>query len=165
MTRIGAALALALLAGSALAQDAAFTLGNPDRRLWRQESDSFGGATRLSCFHSVCPPGTVVSVRQVQGSPRRPDQAAIRRIASQELPATLAREAAAAPRLTATTIQGWPAVRGTFEARGQSGNVLVAIAHVHLDGTVVQLTAMSNDRAYAPRALDAVIAASRFRRP
>lgn len=165
MRRALLSLAILALAAPALAQDAPFTLGNPDRRLWRSENDGFSGATRLACFHTVCPAGTVVSVRQVAGPARRPDQAALRRIASEELPATLARDAAAPPRLTTATIQGWPAVRGTFEARGQGAAARVAIAHVYLDGTVVQLTATSSDPAYAPRALDAVIGASRFRRP
>ena len=158
-----AGLALAS-AGTALAQDAPFTLGNPDARLWARQDDGFQGATQLICRHAVCPRGTVVAVRQTSGPPRRPDTATLRRMASDDVPRALAGQAQGTPRLTPTTIQGWPAIRGTYQT-GRAEAPTGAVMLVYLDGTTVQLTATSSDPAYAPRALEAVVAASRFRRP
>jgi hypothetical protein len=161
----GFAIALALLAAApALAQDAAFTLGNPDRRLWsRGEAGLFGDATSaMVCRSQLCPAGTRVTAREVEGPARRPSPADLRTIATRTLPERLTRDGARAPvRVTTTTIGGWPAARTTLD----TGNGRVAAAFVYMDGRVIEFSAVSSDPAFAPRALDAVIAASRFARP
>lgn len=157
------ALAL-LLAAPATAQEAAFTLGNPDRRLWtRGETGLLGDASNsMVCRSHLCPAGTRVMVREVDGPARRPSAADMRTAATRSLPERLAREGARAPvRVTATTIAGWPAARALLD----TANGRVAAAFVFMDGRTIEFSAVSADPAFAPRALDAVIAASRFARP
>lgn len=165
---LAASLALAA-AATALAQERAFTANNPDRRLWtaRDAGFSFGAssATTYVCSHSLCPRGTAVTIEEVAGPARRPDAAALRRLASEELPRQIAPSTAdrAPPRLSTATIKGFPAVRGNFTAAGSAGPAPIALAIVYLDGTAVRVQATSSDAAFTRRALDAFLDAMTFR--
>lgn len=156
------AFALMLVAAPLFAQDAPYTIGNPDARLWTRQADALAGTVTLTCSHVVCPRATSVTVSQAAGPAHRPNPAELKRIANEELPKSL--PADAAKTLTTATIQGFPAIRGRFTETGQSGPVPVAFAQIYLDGTVVSLRSTSSDPAYAPRAIDAVIGAMQFRR-
>jgi hypothetical protein len=153
-----------LLAAPAAAQGAAFNLGNPDRRLWtRGEAGVFGDASNSMVSRShLCPAGTRVMAREVDGPARRSSPADLRTIATRSLPERLTREGARAPvRVTTSTIGGWPATRALLDTT----NGRIAAAFVFMDGRTIELTAVSADPAFAPRAVDAVITASRFTRP
>jgi hypothetical protein len=164
------AMSLCLAAAApALAQDRAFDVGNPDRRLWTVREAGFGfgasPATTYVCSHSLCPRATAVTIEQVAGPARRPDAASLRRLANEELPRQIAPSTTdrTPPRLVTATVKGLPAIRGRFTASGPGGPAPIALAIVYLDGTAVRVQATSSDAAYTRRALDAFLDAMTFR--
>ena len=148
-------------AGRAQAQLAHVTIANPDKRLWRtpEERNLFQQDIIYRCFHVVCPTSTGVIISEAKGPAKRPTKAEMQTIATRDVPAGLARAGGSngPPKISQITLQGWPAIRGTYDQG--SGNKLVGIAfvQVHLDGAVVLIRAASGDLSFAPRALDAFL--------
>jgi hypothetical protein len=169
MLRVTLAFLLALpFMPAVAAQERPYTIGNPDRRLWTQREAGWGTpeGTTFVCSHSLCPRGTSVTISDQPGPARRPDAAALRRLASEDVARQLASLAAdrAAPRLTATTAKGLPAIRGAFPiSGGASGAAGASVAQVYMDGRAVRLIATSSDPAFTRRAIDAFLEAMTFR--
>lgn len=145
----------------ALAEISSIKVENPDKRLWRIKSEDALSQDDLTytCFHSLCPPQTSFNASQTKGPAKRPGKAELQKIATQDLPAALAKNnpPKAPPKITQTTIKGWPALRGTYRISAGEREIGVAFAEIHLDGSIILLRAASSDAAYAPRALDAFL--------
>lgn len=160
---------LLLFSLAAAAQEASVKIDNPDKRLWRLKNEGalFNDETTYQCIHYLCPPSTSFNLSEAQGPAKRPSKAELQKIAAHDLPAALARgtEPVSPPKVTQTTIKGWPALRGTYTIKVGEREIGVAFAEIHLDGRVILMRAASGDRAYAPHALDAFLENTTLRQP
>lgn len=160
---------LALPAAPAMAQEASFKVENPDKRLWRlrNEDDLFRRETHFQCVHSLCPAVTSLLITEAKGAAKRPSKAELQTIATRDVPAALAKSGQPLdqPKITQTTIKGWPALRGTYAIAAGDKQIGIAFAQIHMDGAVVLLRAASGDRSFAPRALDAFLEHLTLRAP